>query len=88
MTEFIPGWYGADFRDLVRGRAEFDSWIREGRIPRLQANPLARRFLRRQKISMPGYRELSDPDLDALWAYAEWLDRTGGGVRPAGAGQE
>ncbi len=77
---FIPGWYGADWRDLVRDRAEFDAWVRDGTIPRLATNPIARRFLDRQKIRMPRYRDLPAEDLDALWAYASWLEATRGGL--------
>jgi mono/diheme cytochrome c family protein len=77
---YIPGWYGPDFRDLVRDRAEFDAWVREGRSPRLAANRVAGYFLARQRLQMPAYAGLSPGDLDALWAYVGWL---GGG--PAGS---
>jgi hypothetical protein len=77
---FIPGWYGADFHDLVRGKEEFVSWIRDGGIPRLDGNPLARYFLRRQRIGMPRYRSLESAAVEDLWAYVKWLDKTGGGV--------
>lgn len=77
---FIPGWYGADWRDLVRDRVEFDAWVREGTIPRLAEHPIASRFLERQKIRMPRYRDLPAEDLDALWAYVSWLEQTRGGL--------
>ncbi len=80
FTGFIPGWYGADFRDLVRDRDEFRRWIREGKIARLEKNPIARYFVKRQRIKMPMYREVSDGDIDALWAYTEWLAATKGGI--------
>jgi len=70
---FIPGWYGADFGDLVHDRTEFNAWIKEGGIPRLKQNPVASFFIRRQKLQMPVYKELPPEDLDALWAYAGWL---------------
>lgn len=86
LTGFIPGWYGADFADLVHHRAEFDEWLREGSLERLRASPLAAFFLRRQRIAMPAYRELAPAELDDLWAYVGWLAETGGGwqggVRP------
>jgi hypothetical protein len=82
LTGFVPGWYGDDFKDLVRGRQEFDSWIRDGGIPRLAKNPLAARFIRRQRIQMPRYRNLDPEPLDQLWAYAGWLAKTGGGSTP------
>lgn len=81
LTGTIPGWYGSDFRDLVRDRAEFDTWIREGTLPRLQQHPIASRYLRRQRVDMPAYPTLADAELDDLWAYTQWLDQTGGGVQ-------
>ncbi len=81
LTGFIPGWYGADFRDLVRDRDEFDTWIREGAIPRLSGHPIASFFLDRQMLPMPAYRELTQDELDNLWAYAQWLKDTDGGHR-------
>ncbi len=81
FTGFIPGWYGADFKDLVRDRTEFDTWILEGTIPRLSGHPIAKRYLARQKIAMPPYRELTPEQLDSLWAYTLWLEETDGGHR-------
>lgn len=81
LTGFIPGWYGSDFRDLVRSREEFDDWVLRGSIPRLEANPIASHFVRRQRLQMPPYRGLTREELDELWAYAQWLARTDGGVR-------
>jgi hypothetical protein len=77
----VPGWYGADFTDLVRDRAEFDAWIREGSAPRFTEGWIASHFLRRQRLAMPAYRSLTPEELDALWAYTEWLARTDGGHR-------
>lgn len=84
FTGFIPGWYGADFHDLVRDRREFDGWVQHGSIPRLTANPIAAIFMRRQRIKMPGYRDFTAVELDDLWAYVRWLERTGGGVENIG----
>ncbi len=81
FTGFIPGWYGADFEDLVRDRREFDTWILEGAIPRLSNHPIAKYFLDRQMLPMPAYRELTPEQLDGLWAYAVWLGETDGGHR-------
>jgi len=78
---FIPGWYGADFQDLVRSREEFDTWIQQGRIPRLSDNPIASFFIRRQRIPMPAYKNLTSRDRDDLWAYAQWLAETDGGYK-------
>ncbi len=80
FSGFIPGWYGADFRDLVRNRGEFIKWIKEGKIERLQKNPIARYFMGNQRIKMPRYGYAADGDIDALWEYAMWLDATRGGT--------
>jgi mono/diheme cytochrome c family protein len=81
FTGFIPGWYGADFDDLVRDRGEFDEWIREGSIKRLRQSRVARYFIGRQRIQMPEYGQLTPEELDDLWAYARWLRETDGGHR-------
>ena len=74
----IPAWDGADFAELVRDEEELRQWILNGVIPRLQEHPIAKRYLARQVIPMPGYREkLEEGDLDALVAYIRWL-RPGG----------
>jgi mono/diheme cytochrome c family protein len=78
---YIPGWYGSDFDDLVRDRAEFDAWIRDGNIERLISHPIASRFIESQRVRMPGYPDLTQEELDDLWAYAVWLKDTGGGIR-------
>ncbi len=79
---FVPGWYGADFHDLVADRGEFDAWIRDGVTSRIEASRLGRAFLARQALRMPAYRDISAADLEALWAYAAWLGDTRGGVGP------
>ena len=79
LTGFVPGWYGPAFEDLVRDRSEFEDWIRTGSISRLANATLASRFLERQRTFMPAYPELTDEDLDALWAYTAWLSKTQGG---------
>ncbi len=81
FTGFVPGWYGADFRDLVRSREEFDTWVRDGSIPRLTEHPIAGFFLERQRLPMPSYREMTQEQLDSLWEYTRWLAETDGGHR-------
>lgn len=74
---FIPGFAGGNFPDLVRDRAEFDEWVRDGTSRRLEGNPLVRFFWRRQEISMPAYGdELSAEELDRLW---DWVAAIRGG---------
>ena len=80
---FIPGWYGADFKDLVRDRGEFDSWVSRGTLKRLTDNRAASYFMSRQKLGMPDYRSFTDADLEALWSYTRWLADTGGGTSAA-----
>jgi len=79
FSGFIPGWYGADFEDLVRDRNEFDEWIKAGTIPRLANHAIASFFIKRQRIAMPAYPELTPQQLDDLWSYAQWLSETNGG---------
>jgi len=79
---FIPGWYGADFEDLVRDRGEFDAWVREGSTERLRRGRVASFFTERQRVQMPRYRGMTDDELDDLWAYLRWLASTDGGYRP------
>lgn len=74
LKGYVPSWDGADFAELVRNRAEFDEWVNDGTLHRFERNPLARFFLDRAVLDMPAYREHLQPgDLDAMWAYVEWL---------------
>lgn len=74
LKGYIPPWRGDDFEELVRSDAELKEWILEGKIQRLESNPLARFFTGRQIIQMPAYRRhLQEGDLEALQAYVEWL---------------
>ena len=75
---FVPGFVGANFTDLVRDEAEFREWVLDGNSRRLEANPVARHFLRRQSIAMPAYRGLvSDEEVGQLWAWVEALREDG-----------
>jgi len=83
---YVPPWDGDDFADLVRSDAELRQWVEDGVCERLHDNPVARRVLERQAISMPAYRgRISDADLDAIASYIAWVRahrRTG--AAPAG----
>lgn len=68
---FIPGFLGDNFPDLVESRAEFDQWVKTGSLERLEKNPFVRRAWQRQALSMPAYNDLSDDDLNALWAWIQ-----------------
>ncbi len=75
---YIPGWWGNDFRDLVRNDDELRQWIQEGNIDRLRRHPLARRFIERQRVYMPAYGDRLTPhQLNALMAYIRWIRSTG-----------
>lgn len=70
----IPGWEGEDFAELVRDDEELRQWILDGGIPRLEQHPIARRFVDRQIVAMPAYRDvLADGELEAIVAYIHWL---------------
>lgn len=69
---FIPGFLGGNFEDLVRDEDEFREWVLEGTSRRLESNPLISRFWRRQKVSMPAYRDqLSNEEIGAIWTWVE-----------------
>jgi mono/diheme cytochrome c family protein len=71
---YIPPWQGEDYAELVRSDDELRQWILEGTIDRLENNPLARYFTKRQIIQMPAYRNLlNDEELGAVLAYIRWL---------------
>jgi len=77
LKGYIPGWWGNDFRDLVRDDGELRQWILEGQIDRLRTNPIASFFVRRQRVSMPAYRDfVSDAQLGALMAYVRWVNNS------------
>ncbi|MCZ6649089.1 MAG: hypothetical protein O7D35_00310 [Acidobacteria bacterium] len=81
FTGFVPGWYGADFSEMVQSRAEFDAWIHEGSIARLRDHFMASRYLESQRLSMPAYEQMTPAQLDELWAYTQWLQETDGGYQ-------
>lgn len=77
LKGYIPAWDGADFPELVQGRAEFDEWVERGVSRRFESNPVATYFLNRAAVRMPAFkRHLKPGDLDAMWAYVSWLRRT------------
>jgi mono/diheme cytochrome c family protein len=83
LRGFVPPWDGPDFPELVRGRAEFEEWVKRGVTRRFEGNPAARWFLRRAVLKMPAYEAHLEPgDLDALWAYVTWLRAHPAAARP------
>ena len=75
LKGYIPGWWGNDFRDLVRSDEELRGWIRDGEIERLRGHPIARYFTRSQRVFMPAYHNyLSEEDVQALMRYVRWVN--------------
>ena len=71
---YVPGFWGADFDDLVRDDDELRRWITDGEIPRIAEHPIGKRFFRRQAIKMPALRDvLATADVQALMAYVHWI---------------
>jgi mono/diheme cytochrome c family protein len=71
---YIASWMTEDFTDLVKNRTEFDEWVTDGTSGRFAHNRLASFFESRSFIKMPPYKDHLKPgDLDALWAYVNWL---------------
>ena len=75
LKGYIPGWWGNDFRDLVRNDDELRDWILGGEIARVRDNPIAHYFMRRQRVYMPAYRDfITDAQLQALMRYVRWVN--------------
>lgn len=73
---YIPGFWGHDYRDLVRSDEELDAWILDGNVPRLINHPIAPYFLENQPIRMPAYRdEIDDDQLRKLKAFVRWVNQ-------------
>jgi len=71
---YIPGFWGADFDELVRDDDELQRWIEKGEIPRISDHPIGGWFFSRQVIKMPAYeRFLAPEDTEALMAYVRWV---------------
>ena len=78
LKGYVPSWDSPDFPELVADRREFCEWVEDGVSRRFEHNRLARFFLDRAVLKMPAYRKHLRPgDLDALWAYVQWLRSPG-----------
>jgi mono/diheme cytochrome c family protein len=74
LKGYVPSWDGADFPELVADHREFEEWVEGGVSRRFEHNPFAGFFLDRAVLKMPAYRRHLQPgDLNALWAYIQWL---------------
>ena len=75
LKGYIPGWWGADFRDLVRNDDELRGWILNGQIPRLRDHPVAKHLINSQRVSMPAFKDfITDQQLQALMRYVRWVN--------------
>jgi len=75
LKGYIPGWWGSDFRELVRNDDELGDWMRDGQIARLRDHPIAKHFIHGQRVSMPGYKDfITDQQLQALMRYVRWVN--------------
>jgi len=71
---YVPGFWGADFDDLVRSDEELRTWIAKGELARVAQHPIGGRFFKRQAIKMPAYAHfVPEADVDALAAYVRWI---------------
>jgi mono/diheme cytochrome c family protein len=71
---YVPGFWGADYDELVRDDGELRAWIADGRIDRIAEHPIGGRFFRGQSVKMPAYgRFISAEDVDALAAFVQWI---------------
>ena len=78
LKGYVPPWNGSDFTELVASRAEFGEWVERGISRRFESNPAAQFFLKRAPLRMPAYEKHLEPgDVDALWAYVQWLRQRG-----------
>jgi mono/diheme cytochrome c family protein len=85
LKGYVPSWDGADFPELVLDEAEFREWVERGVSRRFERNPIARFFLDRAVLKMPAFRShLEDDDVDALWAYVQWLRSPAASAEHAG----
>jgi len=74
LKGYVPGFWGADFAELVRDEDELHAWIAEGKIERISKHPVGSRFFERQAIKMPAYgRFVAEADLGALMAWVRWI---------------
>jgi mono/diheme cytochrome c family protein len=74
LKGYVPSWDEADFPELVRDSLEFREWVERGVSRRLEQNRIARYFLDRAVLRMPAFRRHLEPgDVQALWAYVQWL---------------
>ena len=74
LKGYVPGYWGADFDDLVRSDEELWHWIAEGEIRRITQHPISGFFFRRQAIKMAAFgRFLAADDVHALAAYVRWI---------------
>ncbi len=71
---YIPGFWGADYDELVLNDDELHEWIAEGHLDRIKNHPVGGIYFERQRTKMPAYGDfISADDVTALAAYVKWL---------------
>jgi len=71
---YIPGFWGADFDELVRNDDELRVWISEGHLERIEDHPVGGIYFKRQRTQMPAYGKFIEAEeVDALVAYVKWI---------------
>jgi mono/diheme cytochrome c family protein len=78
LKGYVPGFWGEDYRELVRDEGELREWIRNGRLARIDEHWIGGWFSRRQLLQMPAYeRFLDDRQIDDLIALMRWIQSGG-----------
>jgi mono/diheme cytochrome c family protein len=74
LKGYVPGFFGADYEELVADDAELREWIENGISDRFAKNPIARGIIARQAVKMPAYGDhMSEEQIDSLVALVGWL---------------
>lgn len=83
LKGYIPGFWGDDYRELVKSDDELRAWIEDGIITRLANDPIARPFVQGQVITMPAFKGKLDAEkVGALMAYVKWVNANGWRAQP------
>ena len=80
---YVPGWFGADLRELAASDDEIREWIETGSSKRMEAKPGAKHFFDAQVIGMPAYgKRLSKDQVGDLVALVKWVNDGAKAVTP------
>ena len=74
LKGYVPGFFGADYDELVESEEELRAWIENGITERFRGSVVARTVIDGQAVKMPAYGDTLDSgDVDALVAVVGWL---------------